>query len=428
MKRTLAILCVIACLCALCVPAMAAGTITVSVKAPADWDVVYLYVWEGDPMAGWPGTAMTKNGDWWTLEIPAGSYTNVIANNGEGKPQTSDLKMDGSADCWIVAEATAGVVYTDAACTTPFGGGASTPSTGLNSLAIVGSGIPGVGEWNPGDPAGELVMTSEGVWTKVIAALAGTTMTIKFAGNDDWNSGYNFGGNVDGVTVAYGTKIDLSNDGGSKDITLTTVNDGNVKFTIDLTGEIPTLLVEETDEEPTAPGEPVTPPEETGETYTVYAKVPADWKSPAVWCWNDAAQNPSNIGAWPGTYAMTKGENGWWTIEIPVGYNNVLINNSNDTKTPDIVGLSGQDVWINAYTDSDNPVTSYEEITDIAPPAEGGNVEVTVRPTEGLKKDETKAETKGQDLTVLLAIVGSVVIIAIAAVVVIVLKNKQKKA
>ena len=48
MKRILAILCVIACLCGLCVPAMAAGTITVSVKAPADWAQVYLYVWDAD--------------------------------------------------------------------------------------------------------------------------------------------------------------------------------------------------------------------------------------------------------------------------------------------------------------------------------------------------------------------------------------------
>ena len=62
MKRFLAILCVIACLCGLCVPAMAAGTITVSVKAPAEWTEVFLYIWDNDNNAyeGWPGKAMTK--------------------------------------------------------------------------------------------------------------------------------------------------------------------------------------------------------------------------------------------------------------------------------------------------------------------------------------------------------------------------------
>ena len=429
MKRTLAILCVIACLCALCVPAMAAGTITVSVKAPADWDVVYLYVWEGDPMAGWPGTAMTKNGDWWTLEIPAGSYTNVIANNGEGKPQTSDLKMDGSADCWIVAEATAGVVYTDAACTTPFGGGASTPSTGLNSLALVGTGIPGVGEWNPGDPAGDMVKVSEGVYTKVIAALAGTTMKFKIAGNDAWDDAYNFGAGEDGVSVAYGTKLDLTNGGGSKDITLTTVNDGNVKFTIDLTGEIPTLLVEETDEPVTeVPDAPDVPAIPEGEKITVYVKFPDDWKGACVWAWKDGVGDADPSG-WPGTLTLVKGDNGWWSVQVPNWVEGVLVHgNGASVQTPDMQIEAGKDVWINAYTDYKNPVFSYEEITIIPPPADGGNVEVTARPTEGLKKDEAKAEPKGQDLTVLLAIVGSVVIIAIAAVVVIVLKNKQKKA
>ena len=424
MKRTLAILCVIACLCALCVPAMAAGTITVYVKS--SWSQVNLYCWENGDMSTWPGTAMTKGADGlWSLEIPAGSYTNVIANDGTN--QTADLKMDGSADCWIDADA--GVVYTDSAFSTPFGGGASTPSTGLNSLALVGTGIPGVGEWNPGDPAGDMVKVSEGVYTKVIAALAGTTMKFKIAGNDAWDDAYNFGAGEDGVSVAYGTKIDLTNGGGSKDITLTTVNDGNVKFTIDLTGEIPTLLVEETDEPVTeVPDAPDVPAIPEGEKITVYVKFPDDWKGACVWAWKDGVGDADPSG-WPGTLTLVKGDNGWWSVQVPNWVEGVLVHgNGASVQTPDMQIEAGKDVWINAYTDYKNPVFSYEEITIIDPPADGGNVEVTVRPTKGLNTDEAKAETKGQDLTVLLAIVGSVVIIAIAAVVVIVLKNKQKKA
>ena len=87
------------------IPASAVSNITVYAQTPAEWDFVNLYVWEGDtPFADWPGISMTYMGDnWWSADIPAGEYTNVIVNDywvsGE---QTIDLQMDGSADCWIV--------------------------------------------------------------------------------------------------------------------------------------------------------------------------------------------------------------------------------------------------------------------------------------------------------------------------------------
>ena len=34
----------------------------------------------------------------------------------------------------------------------------------VESLAVVGTGIPGVGEWKPGDPAGDMTEVSEGIW------------------------------------------------------------------------------------------------------------------------------------------------------------------------------------------------------------------------------------------------------------------------
>ena len=128
---------------------------------------------------------------------------------------------------------------------------------------------------------------------------------------------------------------------------------------------------------------------------------------------------------------MTKGDDGWWTIEIPVGYTNLLINaNGGSNQTPDINGLSGQDVWINALTDSQNPVFKYEPFAEgeIEEPATTEPADVTIRPTEGLKNDAAaQNESKGgKDLTVLLAVVGSVVIIAVAAVIIIVAKSKKK--
>lgn len=426
MKRILAFLCVIACLCGLCVPAMAISTVAVYVKAPADWGQVCLYVWEGDaPMTGWPGDEMVSLGDGlWTLDIPAGMYTNVIANNGSDAAKTGDLKMDGSADCWI--DAGTGTVYTDSGFSKPY----SAPVSTDLPMALVGTGIPGAADWAPGDAAGDMTKVSDGVYTKIVGLTAGSTMVFKVAGNDKWDDTCNFGAAEEGVVVSLGTTINMISAGDSKDMTLTVDEDCNLKFTVTLVDGGATLVVEKTDEEPV-----VTPPtqggETTGETYTVYAQIPEDWKTPAVWCWNDSSSNPSDIGAWPGSYFMTKGDNGWWSVKIPAGYNNVLINaNGGGVQTPDITGLSGQDVWINAYTDPTAPVFKYEEIIDIEKPAETepatAPTRETVPPTEASGTQNENDDKGGNDQTVLWAIVGSVVIIAIAAVIIIIAKGKKK--
>ena len=442
MKRILAILCVIAVLCGLCVPAMAAGTITVSVKAPAEWTEVYLYVWETDAMVGWPGTAMTKGSDgFWTLEIPAGSYTNVIANNGEGKPQTADLKMDGSANCWIVAEAGAGAVYTDAACTKPFGGSSSAPSnpgagvnlSGLNSLALVGGGIPGLKEWAPEDNNGDFVKVSDGVYSKVITVVAGLSMQIKFAGNDKWDDNYNFGPSVNETAITLGTKMEMVNGAGAQNFALTTTKDCNLKFTVDLTGATPTVLVEETTDDatvapPSEPSEPSTPSTPSGDTYTLHAMVPADWKNPCIWCWDGNSTNPSDIGSWPGNYTMKQDADGWWTIQIPAGYTNVLVNaNSGAVQTIDITGLTGQEVWIDAVTNTAQPTVHYDGAPTVTIPEETEPSATTGRPTikPAGKTDEGAIDWAA---TLLYAGIGSAVVVVIAAIVlVLILVLKKRK-
>ena len=287
MKRILALLCVIACLCGLCVPAMAADTIMVCVKAPEGWSDVYLYAWESEPYSGWPGTQMMEDDGWYFLEIPAG-YTNVIANNGSGE-QTNDLKMDGSVDTWIKVTDKVndthynGEVYLDADCTDAFVPEAG--PVGTVPMALVGTGIPGAADWNPGDPAGDMTFVSEGVYTKVVALTGGTTMTFKVAGNDTWNTDYNFGGAEAGMVVGLGEEISLVSAGDSKDLTLTVDMDCNLKFTLTLVEGGATLLVEETEEEadPT-PGGSETPDLGDGETVTVYAKVPDGWTDVRIWC------------------------------------------------------------------------------------------------------------------------------------------------
>lgn len=134
---------------------------------------------------------------------------------------------------------------------------------GLNSLAIVGTGIPGVGEWNPADAAGDMTEVQENIYEIVLDVTAGTSFKFKVAGNDAWDDAFNFGS----ATIVLGKVADLTNGGGSSDMTVNVENDGQLKITVDLNGlavgGAATILVEEVVEvEP--PVDPQ-PPVEGGE-------------------------------------------------------------------------------------------------------------------------------------------------------------------
>ena len=89
---------------------------------------------------------------------------------------------------------------------------------GINSLAIVGSGIPGVGEWNPADPAGDMELVSDYLYMKEVELTAGSSITFKVAGNDKWDDTCNFGTNGK-QTLSTGDYVELTCGGGSGDMT-----------------------------------------------------------------------------------------------------------------------------------------------------------------------------------------------------------------
>ena len=67
----------------------------ITYKNEAGWDTVSMYGW-GDlgDFGGWPGAAMTKEGDVWVYELPVehlGKSTSLIFNNGGAGAQTVDL-------------------------------------------------------------------------------------------------------------------------------------------------------------------------------------------------------------------------------------------------------------------------------------------------------------------------------------------------
>lgn len=349
------------------VPALAAQTITVSVSAPADWDEVNLYIWENEtPMSDWPGSSMVRVGDWWTLEIPVG-YTSIVIN--DGMRQTIDLEMDGNSDVWIVIPETnydspvyAATVYTDAACTQPYVSNIENTDylAGLDSVAIVGIGIPGVSEWNPADPAGDMTLLFTGVYVKELQFNAGDTMEFKFAGNDMWDDHYNYGASF-GTYLYPNYWVELVNGGDSYDITFSTDRDCNIRFTLNLnavgSGGSPVLWIDDITDDGS----------DTEEMITVHAKVPYSWSDVRLWAWIEETNESINQELWPGELVMTKDTDGWYSIQIPSKATGILINaNGGSMQTIDITGFeTGKDLWINAYTDYTNAVFAYEEITDI---------------------------------------------------------------
>jgi hypothetical protein len=101
---------------------------------------------------------------------------------------------------------------------------------GLTSLSIVGDSIPGVKSWDLTDAAGKMTEVSDSVYEITLAVKAGTNMKFKFAGNQNWDSGYNLGS----AAITLGTVAELTNDGGSQDMSFAPTSDITVKITVDL--------------------------------------------------------------------------------------------------------------------------------------------------------------------------------------------------
>lgn len=308
-----------------------------------------------------------------------------------------------------------------------------------NSLAIVGAGIPGVGEWNPGDAAGDMTEVSELVYEIEIGCTAGTNMTFKFAGNDAWDDSCN----LHSGTPAIGATCDLVNGGGEGNMTLTVDKDVVLKFTVDLnplangTGAA-TLTIAET-EGTVEPGDdpvedPADPPAEGN--VKVHARIPESWgDAPCFWAWK-MADNTNAFDAWPGN-AMTKnGE--WYEIEIPSWCDGVIVNGGGDgsTKTNDLTVEAGKEVWLDVYG-FDNVVITYtepgarEEPTE-PEPTQPSTTKPTEKPTEATEGEKQEGGMSAEELqakkrthTILIIVLVVVWVVVVAEIITIVLKKKS---
>lgn len=88
-------------------------TVTIYASVPSDWTAPYCWAWAGtdkNAFDAWPGVAMTKNGQWYTIEVPSWVENVIISNN--GTPQTQDLAITKGSNAWVVvSSAGIGSVY-----------------------------------------------------------------------------------------------------------------------------------------------------------------------------------------------------------------------------------------------------------------------------------------------------------------------------
>ena len=86
-------------------PDKAVEDITVHAQVPEDWTDPSCWAWSApdgtNAFSAWPGEALTKDGDWYTIQVP-GWVNSIIINANEGTVQTTDLSVDTGKDVWIV--------------------------------------------------------------------------------------------------------------------------------------------------------------------------------------------------------------------------------------------------------------------------------------------------------------------------------------
>lgn len=85
------------------------------------------------------------------------------------------------------------------------------------------------------------------------------------------------------------------------------------------------------------------------EKFIVHAYVPLSWKTVNMWAWS-APDGTNAFDAWPG-FAMTEGEDGWFTGKAPTWINSLIINGNEGTVQTEDISIEAKELWITVYED-----------------------------------------------------------------------------
>ena len=314
--------------------------ITVHAKVPTDWEAAYLYAWSASPYKTWPGAEMAKGSEgWWTVKIPA-NMENIIVTADSAGPQTVDKSItdfDGDVIWIILGEKNPDGYYLAEVTDTK-------PSSFKDEYA--GNYVP------PAAPTDFYLVgyINDADYYETTHKFVNGKLTITLTA-DSYAMIKDNNGDVYG-TAAYCTEktANMAIGGGEKmfvpkgEITFTlTVNaDGTVKLSYTVpTPEGGNEGGEQGGNQSGTTGNPEVP---TG-SLIIHAKVPAAWASAYLYAWNTG---DDVMASWPGT-AMTKGDDGWYTIEIPAGYKNIIVaekNGGEQTVDLSIANVTGNEIWV----------------------------------------------------------------------------------
>ena len=304
---------------------------------------------------GWnaKGNKMTKEGNVWKVTLPnvaKGGHSFKVTNGtwdeeypvGYGNNKTFEVAT--ACDVTITFNA-------DSKEITVSGSGLA-GALAVSSVHVAGNGVadnPWVNgiEWSS-DAEENKMTANNGVYTITYNAVPAGEYQFKFTINGGWAHSLGLANKI----VA-GQATDLVY--GADNIWLDVPATSNVTITLDMTGfdtvamtgakATVTVTAVEGGDQGDDKEEEKKPEAEITEV-TVYAQVPADWGTPKIWAWDDAGNGLSTVG-WPGNLDMTQGENGWWSLKIPVSMTNVIVLNSDGTKqTVDLkVEKTKMDIW-----------------------------------------------------------------------------------
>ena len=85
------------------------------------------------------------------------------------------------------------------------------------------------------------------------------------------------------------------------------------------------------------------------EKFVVHAKVDDSWDNPCLWAWS-APDGTNAFAAWPGE-EMKAGEDGWYSIKVPVWVNSIIVNaNEGSVQTEDI-SIDPAELWVTVAAD-----------------------------------------------------------------------------
>lgn len=329
--------------------------VTIHAKVPSSWGSdIKLYAWysgtENDN-AVWPGETMTLGEDgWYSLDL-AGAYDSVIIT--DGTEQTTDLLITPGMETWINVQ-----------------GGSSfhvkVPSYWGSNLSFYAWNSE-TGAKNAEWPGAAMSMGTDGWYTMTLdgdydrAIVTNGTMETKTlnitSDMETWINVQNTSTVRAKVPSSWGSSINIyawnsdtnQNNAGWPGQNVTMDADG--WYTLTINGDFDRVVIndgsKQTKDLTIVPG--MVNWVDVKDTVTVHAKVPSDWGSNiSLYVWGNG-----ELAGWPGKQ-MTKGSDGWYTIEIPVGYPNMIVNNTNNGRqTGDMKDLDGyKETWIEVNSTS----------------------------------------------------------------------------